>query len=94
MVSASGAGKKITLILILALVFDENNESDGDIDLGDTEFVGEESNDDIIEYEVENIGEVNKVHAPTQLAYQQQPHQHHRLLHLIWFLILYQIFVK
>ena len=28
---------------ILALVFDENNESDGDIDLGEAEFGGEES---------------------------------------------------
>ena len=33
-----------------------------------TQFVREESNGDIIEYELENIGEVNKVQAPTQLA--------------------------
>ena len=57
MTSASQATKKnyTDIDEILALVFDENNESDGDIDLGETEFGGEESDGDIIEYELHNI---------------------------------------
>ena len=56
MASASQATKKnyTDIDEILALVFDENNESDGDIDLGETEFGGEESDGDIIEYELQN----------------------------------------
>ena len=57
MASMSRATKKnyTDIDEILALVFDENNESDGDIDLGETEFGGEEIDGDIIEHELQNI---------------------------------------